>query len=38
MTNLIPEFITRRYEEGRREGELDAAAMFVDVVGFTATN
>lgn len=32
---LIPPFILERYAAGERLGELDAAALFVDVSGFT---
>lgn len=35
MLNLIPRFINERYEERAAVGELDAAVMFIDIVGFT---
>jgi len=36
MRQLIPFFIERHYREGTFHGELKAAAMFVDVSGFTS--
>lgn len=36
MRQLIPSFIERHYREGTLHGELEAAAMFVDVSGFTS--
>ena len=36
MRNIIPNFIHSRFKEGELSGRFNAAAMFVDIAGFTA--
>ena len=36
MQHLIPDFIYEKHLEGEQTGELAAATLFLDVVGFTA--
>ena len=36
MKNLIPKFILKKHTEGLTSGDFTAAAMFIDISGFTA--
>jgi hypothetical protein len=36
MHRLMPDFILDEYAAGRMSGDFEAAAMFVDVSGFSA--
>ncbi|RLC49907.1 MAG: hypothetical protein DRZ79_05215, partial [Candidatus Cloacimonadota bacterium] len=36
MRNLLPQFISEKFEKEKFNGSFDATIMFVDISGFTA--